>query len=245
MSVTEIVVDDPHSAAGTLVRDDLFSVDQALGAEDHARGVREGGIAVRHPAVYDLRSGDFPTLGRRKDAHLWHFLLVHFRFDLEELPGGRHYERARFTVQLGDVRSIAVALHPEHVNTQTDVERSRTFTLGPSLTFEGIGEVSLGEVTFGRRFSYTQLQPVITSSGNGHHVFAWSYRAQKDVGLVAAGRATFAVLQIPRRLEELEFSFDTEVVIKRRVLGIPREIGAQSIGRRARLRVRDGVFTLA
>ena len=192
--------------------------------------------------VYDLGPAALESLARRRDADRWRYLVIHFRFDLEELTETRRYRRARFTVELGHRDCLALALHPELVTTQSDIERSREVVVGPTLTFEGAGEFSAGEINLGRTFRFTQLHPVITASGGHHHEFSWSYQSQQGLDLFSCTRATLALLQIPRNLEEMDITFTSDVTVSRRRLGMDRSVDAPGTELRSRLLVREGVF---
>ncbi|MDN3028253.1 hypothetical protein [Streptomyces sp. S.PB5] len=241
-----IAVDDcPLAPDQVLAGIDLFSSDQALSPGTGGHGVREGGVTFGVPTVYTIRPQDFPGMERRPDVDQWNYVLVHFRFDLEALPRGRRYVSAQFKVAFDHPQSVALALYPELITTAVDVERSRTFTLGPTLAFAGLGELSLGEASFGRRFRFTQLHPVITSFGGGKRAFSWTFAAQQNAELVACARATFAVVQLPKDVGEFRTTFASEVEVSRRVLGVFEPVAASGSTEPFLFRPAAGSFTPA
>jgi hypothetical protein len=242
----EIIVDEGPLAPGrVLVTQDLYSADRALSAGSRELGVREGGVTIGIPTVYTLWPADFPAMARRPDVHRWRYLLVHFRFDLEELSSRRRYNEARFIVEFDHPQTVALSLHPELVVTTTDVEKSRIFTLGPTLAFTDAAEISLGDAAFGRRFRFTQLHPVITSFGAGRGTFSWTFTAQENAALIPCSRATFALLQLPTDTAELNGRFKSEVVVSRKVLGIFEPITADADAQAFTFRPDEGTFVPA
>lgn len=241
-----IAVDDSPLAPGQVLAEiDLFSTDQTLSHGSGGHGVREGGVAFGMPTVYTIRPKDFPGMERRPDADRWNYALVHFRFDLEALPRGRRYVSAQFKVAFDHPKSIALALYPELVTTAVDVERSRSFTLSPTLAFASLGEFSLSEASFGRRFHFTQLHPIITSFGGGRHAFSWTFTAQQNAELVPCSRSTFAVVQLPQNVGEFTTTFASEVEVSRRVLGVFEPVTASGGTEPFLFRPADGTFTSA
>lgn len=242
MSPAEVIADGADDAVDALITTDLYSVQNALSGGDGEQSVRECGLVIRRPVVYDLDPGDFPAMARRRDASRLQFVLVHFRFDLEPPAGSRRYLGATFQVALDGVEARASAMHPPLLTTAADVERSRSFTLGPTMAFEGIGEFSLGELRFGRTFRYTELRPTIAPSGEGHSTFSWAYTPHDGEGLVPCSRATFAVVELPRDVEELDVTFSGSAMVQRRVAGIRLKFPSAHRPRRARMNVREGTF---
>jgi hypothetical protein len=106
-----IIADAPLDPGQILFTQDLYSSDQTLAPGEGELAVRETGISLGQATVYLLRPGDMPANRQRPDAHRWRFVLIHFRFDLEELPPGRSYAEARFTVEFDDSQAVALELH--------------------------------------------------------------------------------------------------------------------------------------
>jgi hypothetical protein len=240
MDLVEVTADD--SATG----EPLFWQDlHRIGLFKSDRPIREAGVQVRQPTVYRLSPGDFSELRRRPDFHRWLFQLVHFRFDLEALPRGHQYGWASFQVAFDRDDARFMEVHPVLVTTSVDVEKASTFTIGPDLTFEGLGGGSLGNVTIDRRFRYTRLEPVITAFGAGSSVVRWEFSPSSGSELAPHARATFAVLQLPRDVEDLQVTFDTEATISRTVLGVLNSHSVASDMSVAMFRPREGTFTAA
>jgi len=238
-----VIADDPLDPGPVLFTQDLYSTDQTLAPGDGELAVREATVAVRRPTVYLLRPGDMPANKRRPDAHQWQFVLIHFRFDLKELPAGRSYATARFAVEFDDHRAMALELHPDVIMTEADVRTSRTFTIGPTLKFAGL-EVSPGQLGVERRFEFTQLRPVITSFGAGHSTFSWTFQADGDSGLVAAARAVFALMQLPRTIDRFTGTVSCSAEVSRRIAGIFTRLAADGDAPPFTLRPADGTFTV-
>jgi hypothetical protein len=239
-----VIADAPLDPEQILLTQDLFSSDQTLGPGEGELAVRETSITLGQPTVYVLRPGDMPANRRRPDAHRWGFILIHFRFDLEELPPGRSYTEARFAVEFGDSQTIALELHPDMITTETDVEKSRTFTLGPTLKFAGI-DVSPGQVSIERRFEFTRLHPVITSFGAGSNTFYWKFTADKNNELFACSRAAFALLQLPRTTEQVSGTIRFRTLVSRRIAGMFNCLTADGDAQPFTLRPANASFTLS
>jgi hypothetical protein len=240
MDLIEVTADD-SPAGEPLFRQDLHE----LGMFKRDRPTREAGVQVRQPTVYRLSPGEFSELRRRPDFRRWLFQLVHFRFDLETLPRDRGYSWASFQVEFDRDDARFMEVHPVLVTTSVDVEKASTFTIGPNLTFEGLGGASPGNASIDRRFRYTRLEPVITAFGAGSPAVRWEFSPSSESDLTPHARATFAVLQLPREVEELRVRFDTEATITRTVLGVFSSHSAASDMSVAVFRPREGTFTAA
>jgi len=239
-----IIADAPLDPGQVLFTQDLFSSDQTLAPGEGTLAVRETSVTLGQPTVYVLRSGDMPANQRRPDAHRWRFVLIHFRFDLEELPPGRSYTESRFTVKFDDSQTVALELHPDVVMTETDVEKSRTFTLGPTLTLAGI-EVSPGHVSMERRFEFTRLDPVITSFGAGRSTFSWRFTAGTNSELFACSRAVFALLQLPKTTDQFTGTIRFQTQVSRRIAGMLNRLTADGDAQPFTFRPADATFALS
>jgi len=218
--------DDPLSPGEILLRQDLFSTGPSLsGAGEQA--IREAGVDIGIPTTELLLPREFPELRRRPDAGRWTFVLLHFRYELMPLPARREYRTASFEVEVHHAEAAALELYPVLITTSVDVERSRSVRLGPSLKFEGVGEFSAGDVSFGRSFRYSHLQPVITARGGGKPCFRWVHSAPPDGEILPHTRASFAVLQLPRAETQYRVTFRTEAEVTRRILGRPKLVSTE------------------
>ena len=236
-----IIADAPLDPEQILFTQDLFSSDQTLGPSEGELAVRETSITVGQPTVYVLRSGDMPANRRRPDAHRWRFVLIHFRFDLEKLSPGRSYTEAHFAVEFDDSQTVALELQPDMILTETDAQKSRIFTVGPTLTFAG-ADASLGHVSFERRFEFTQLHPVITSFGAGRSNFSWKFTASKNIELFACSRAVFSLLQLPKSTEQFTGTIRFQTQVSRRIAGIFHRLTANGDAQPFTLRPADATF---
>ncbi len=184
-----------------------------------------------------------PANRRRPDAHRWRFVLIHFRFDLEELPPGRSYTEARFAVEFDDSQTRALELHPDVIMTEADVQKSRTFTVGPSLKFAGV-DASLGHVSMERKFEFTRLHPVITSLGAGQSTFSWKFTAGKNIQLFACSRAALALLQLPKTTEQFTGTIRFGAQVRRRIAGVFNRLTADGDAQSFMFRPADATFAL-
>lgn len=90
---------------------DLLAPDERWG-DNHGPTIRESGGHVGRPMVYPLPAGDLPPALRSRAAagrHRYYGLLL--AFDLDDLPHGRRYASADFSVDLDDDRVVAAAVH--------------------------------------------------------------------------------------------------------------------------------------
>jgi hypothetical protein len=243
VDITEVTADDTAESEPLFQQDLVDTPKLAKSAEPG--GTREAGVRVHQPTVYRLSPGDFSELRRRPDFHRWLFQLVHFRFDLEKVPPRHEYISASFSVAFDRDDARFMEVHPVLVTTSVDVEKASTFTIGPDLTFEGLGGGSLGNATVERRFRYTRLEPVITAFGAGSPAVRWEFSPSSGAELTPHARATFAVLQLPRDVEELALAFNTEATISRPRLGVLHSVLAESDTSVAVFRPREGTFTAA
>lgn len=240
MDGIDVSADAPATDAGEpLFRQDLFTV----GLFKADRRPRDAGVQVRQPTVYRLTPGELSELRRRPDYRRWLFQLIHFRFDLEALPPGRQYSSASFSVAFEREDARFMEVHPVLVTTSVDVEKASTFTIGPDLTFDGLGGGSLGNAALGRRFRYTRLEPVIAAFGAGGPEVRWEFSPSAESELTPHARATFAVLQLPKDVEDLRITFESEATISRSVLGVLHSHNAVSDTSAAVFRPREGKFT--
>src|SRR4051794_15110389 len=89
-----------------LVRRDLLSLEMR-----GAPAVRLG-VACGRPLLYPVPPDALPEpLRRRAQASGNNYTGAMFAVDLDEAPAGHRYAAARFTVELGDERVIAVVVH--------------------------------------------------------------------------------------------------------------------------------------
>jgi hypothetical protein len=128
--------------------------------------------------------------------------------------------------------------------TESDVQKSRTFTLGPTFKFAG-AEASPGHVSFERRFEFTQLQPVITSFGAGRGTFSWKFTPSKNIELFASSRAVFAVLQLPKTAEQFTGTIRFQTQVSRRIAAMFKRLDADGDAKPFTLRPADATFALS
>ncbi|MGE0731612.1 MAG: hypothetical protein AB7O92_23090 [Acidimicrobiia bacterium] len=220
---------------------DLYTEDTTLSADSGSstRKIREGRVEIRRPVVYALGLHDFPELMRRRSGvESLAFFLIQFPFDVTEVNRGA-YESVRFQVRIEHDRVAAFSLHPEHVTTNREVERNRVLSIGPSAKLEATGELTVGSATFGRVHRYQELRPVITATGVGANLFAWSFQGDETKALTPGTRSCFAVLEMPRDFGACNGSFGARAAVRRRRFGILKQISTNEECETFRLRA-DG-----
>lgn len=215
MTPDQVIIADPPLTAGQiLITQDLYSTDQTLAPGGGALDIRETGITIGQPTMYSITPGEYPALRRRPDQNRWNFTLIHFCFDLEDLPPAREYAEATFAVRFSHNDVTAHDLYPQAIVTAADAEHAREFTVGPALTFAGI-DTTLTKMTFSHRFRYQELHPVITAFGAGKPAFRWKLTPGPGTPVFAGTRAVFALLQLPRSARTLSGEFHHSAQITR------------------------------
>ncbi|MBV9314526.1 MAG: hypothetical protein JO100_12525 [Pseudonocardia sp.] len=204
-----------------LTHEDLYSEEQLLGESGERRRVREGGIQVGIAVVYSFDLAEFPELVRRRpNLQRRAFLLVEFKFDLDDLSGARRYTKARFEVGLNTPHAIAHSVWPQSVTTTVEVEKARSFAVKADLSLGSVADGPSIDISSERRFRYEELRPIITSFGAGRSSFGWTFTAQDGQPVIPGGRQTYAILELDRDTPTALGEYRTEVDVARRRMGV-------------------------
>lgn len=159
-------------------------------------------LSIGRPVWYDLHqyslqsiSNDNPLL--RDLLARYDMFLVQFAFSLTP-PEGSTISNTQFYVKIcppGDDESTTVAYDLSPLSIIHSDERNVKFKLAPSLKFEKIVDVSLGEASFDLK--YAVLTPEITAFGVGEAEFGWMLRGSTRWPLQGV-RSFHAILKQPR-----------------------------------------------
>lgn len=201
---------DDEVANSTTV--DLVSREPQLGVGD--RGIIEAKITIGKPQVGDVDVEDLGALA--PDPPSWAVHLLYVPFTLHELDGSRMVSRMRFELSTSDEHVTAYDLFPSSVTGSE--ERTVTFSLSPSLKFQEVVELSVGELK--REVKSVTLVPEVDSFGAGESRFYWVHRPPVGLKSVRVGRKHgLAVLQVPANRDRVSLHAAWSVDVQRPYLG--------------------------
>jgi hypothetical protein len=144
------------------------------------------------------------------------FYMVRLRLSFRPTKDEVEIKWARFAVELlGDGEVVAEAIHPELVEEQ--VERTRRYTLNPSLKFAEV-EVGVGEIEFG--FQHAEQEPFMWGAAEPVTSPSWDFEPTTGHRLYGPRRMHLLVrAQAGTPSGSARLHLVTDIQVKRRLLG--------------------------
>ena len=117
-------------------------------------------------------------------------------------------------IELADPENTAFDLCPKNISTKIEV--TKTYILSPQIKFQET-EFNLGQA--GSQLRFDVLRPTITASGEGQHIFYWTYKGfenQKEI--IPETKHALFIAQVPRGTTSLQGQISYEIVMAKKFL---------------------------
>ena len=140
--------------------------------------------------------------------------LIDIPFTLHQAPGGKYYTEMTLWIELADIQHTAFDLCPKNVSTKVEV--TKTYVISPQIKFQE-AEINLGQA--GSQLRFEVLRPTITASGEGQHIFSWTYKGfadQKEI--VPETKHALFIAQVPRGTTSLQGKISYELAIAKKIV---------------------------
>ena len=191
----------PIQPADVLARADLVSPDEIWGRTSPGRLIRDSGVTIGRPLLYQVAEEDLPERIRKRSRtgeHRYVGMLI--AFDLERLQADHAYADVKFTAELAGDRVIAVELEDDAAPPAGKLE-----LVAPS------------RVSWLLRLA--DRTACVTMSGRHSPRFAWTYEAPRGGVLTRYNYAMNAVLEAPPETAEVAGVLSVRAEIMRTFLG--------------------------
>jgi nucleoside phosphorylase len=202
--------EDEHTVTLDIMSDDDPT---KRGTELPQKQQREGTITLNTernrvffipPAANTRGEADFSVDRTRYDLYL-----VILPFNLHTAPTNKYYTQVMLWIELADEQHTAFDLCPKNISAKVEV--TKTYTVSPQIKFQEV-EVGLGQQ--GTELHFDMLRPTITATGEGEHVFYWTYRGfegQREV--VAETKQVLFIVQVPRGTQTLAGTISYQIMM--------------------------------
>lgn len=141
--------------------------------------------------------------------------LLKFRFTIDRLPPGRSYTSVTVRITLDPLPTVLM-FAPDQETFKTELER----TSGSEFTLDAARLIQMHlAATHGKTVRRTEQYPVITALDLREEGFGWTFEAQDGAPLFPREVISLALIEVSRGTEKLSGKFDSEAMIRRRLLG--------------------------
>jgi nucleoside phosphorylase len=148
------------------------------------------------------------------DRTRYDLYLVDIPFTLYQAPGGKYYTEMTLWIELSDPQHTAFDLCPKNVSTKIEV--TKTYVISPQIKFQE-AEINLGQA--GSQLRFEVLRPTITASGEGQHIFSWTYKGfENQREIVPETKHALFIAQVPHGTASLQGKISYELVIAKKIV---------------------------
>jgi hypothetical protein len=209
------VASAPPANGDGLAYQALYVEEQVLGPAT-SRFVGEGGVRLNGVQAYEITPEDLGRFEQRRrgltDVQVG---LLRFRFTIDRLPPSRSYASVTVRITLAP-QPTALLLVPDQETVKTETES----TSGSELTVDAAHLIQAHlTASHGKTVRRTEQYPVVTALDLGEDGFGWTFEAREGADLFARTVTAQALIEVPRGTRKLSGKFDSEALIRRRLLG--------------------------
>ncbi|GAA4719864.1 hypothetical protein [Phytohabitans rumicis] len=198
----------PLRSSDILAYADLGTPDER-GAHRHGF-LRETGVHCGRPLVYPIQPAELPPFLRtRAESTGCRYHGAVFAFDLDALPSGIRYSRARFEVAFGDERALAVQVHAD--GDALGLLYGGGAPTPFSLTASRVVRAVRARPGWLARLAPRGGQARAWVSGVQSNAFRWTYDDPRGDTLVPRHYAMHALVEVPPDLSALDGTLGVQV----------------------------------
>jgi hypothetical protein len=209
---------DPDANGGSLVYQRLYVEEPVLG-ESTSRFVGEGGVRFSSVQAYEVTPESLePFAVKRRGIADVQLELLKFRFTIDRLPSSRSYESVTVKINLDPLpRVLLFVPDKETTTTEQEITSNSEFTLEAAARLIQLHLAGRNAKTSRQTVQY----PVLTALDHAEDGFSWVFEAREGAPLLPRTVITQALIEVPRGTKQLDGTFDSEALVRRRLFGMP------------------------